>query len=727
MIRVLLLLALLVGASPLSAQPSAPADQAAPDPAAVEALIRSLEDPEQRAQLIGQLRLLMAAKPAPAPTVLPDEVAGRFLSAVSNAVAAGSVQISRAVDAFGNLPALWHWAAYTATDPFSRQRLLSILGSITLVIGAALAAAWLVRHAAARPLAAVEGAPHDTLGLRLLHMVERAGLLLLPVAAFLAVGYGTLTALNAEVVTRLSALVLINAGAIGQLVLLLARMVLAPDVPALRPLPLADETANYLYLWVRRFTAVVVFGQFGAESALLVGVPLAAHGLILKLVYLTLTAMAVVFILQVRQPVSDVLRGRAGREDMPGLAVLRQRVADIWYLLAILYAAALYVVWALEVDGGFEYIALSTLASGLVLLLLGLARGGIRTLIGHGFSLPAELKRTYPGLEARANRYLPLLYRGLDLAVIVLSVFMLLEAWSIDSLGWFVTVFGQRAISSLITIALILLLSVALWEAVSALIEGQLRRLDRDGVSSRRARTLLPLFRRAISIVLVVMVGLIVLSEIGINIAPLLAGAGVVGLAVGFGAQTLVKDVITGLFMLVEDTINVGDVVQLAGRAGVVESISVRTIRLRDQTGSVHTIPFSAVDTIQNMTKDFSFAVLDIGVDYREDVDEVCRVLRAVDESLRAEDEFRHAILAPLEVLGIEQFQDSAVVIRIRSKTLPGSHWRVGREFRRRVKMRFDAEGISIPFPQRTIHLVQGGPAAAPPPSPPPSGAAERQ
>ncbi len=252
------------------------------------------------------------------------------------------------------------------------------------------------------------------------------------------------------------------------------------------------------------------------------------------------------------------------------------------------------------------------------------------------------------------------------------------------------------------------------WQLASTAIARPLERLDGGAVASPRARTLLPLLRKVLFIVLAFIVGMVVLSELGVAIAPLLAGAGIIGLAVGFGAQKLVQDVITGIFILIEDAVAIGDVVTVAGIGGLVEDLSIRSIRLRDLSGNVHTIPFSSVDTVTNMTKVFSYYLLDIGVAYREDTDEVAEVCRRIVEDLRADPEFAPFILEPLEVLGVDQFADSAVIIKARIKTPPIKQWFVGREFNRRMKKRFDELGIEIPFPHRTIYFGVDKQGAAP-------------
>jgi moderate conductance mechanosensitive channel len=214
---------------------------------------------------------------------------------------------------------------------------------------------------------------------------------------------------------------------------------------------------------------------------------------------------------------------------------------------------------------------------------------------------------------------------------------------------------------------------------------------------------------------LAIVVGLVLLSEIGIDIAPLIASAGVLGLAIGFGAQKLVQDVITGLFILLEDSISVGDVVEVAGIGGVVEELSIRSIRLRDISGSVHTIPFSSVGTVTNLTKDFSFYVADIAIAYREDPDQVIEVCRAIVEEMRGEPAFERDILEPLDVLGVDQFADSAVIVKVRIKTKPIRQWAAGREFNKRMKKRFDELGIEIPFPHLTIYFGEDKTGNAPP------------
>ncbi|BCA56363.1 putative Small-conductance mechanosensitive ion channel [Nitrospira sp. KM1] len=220
----------------------------------------------------------------------------------------------------------------------------------------------------------------------------------------------------------------------------------------------------------------------------------------------------------------------------------------------------------------------------------------------------------------------------------------------------------------------------------------------------KRADTLSQVIRDVARVVILVVGGMMILSEVGIDLKPLLAAAGLGGLAIGFGAQSLVKDVISGFFILLEDSVQIGDAVEIAGVSGVVEEVNLRTITLRDGAGSVYVVPNGSIDKVKNMTKSYCYYLLDINVSYRENVDEVMAVVRALGEELRSDPAFGTDILEPLEMFGVDQFTDSAVVIKCRIKTTPTQQWRVGREMNRRIKNTFDARGIEMPFPHRTIY-----------------------
>ena len=221
----------------------------------------------------------------------------------------------------------------------------------------------------------------------------------------------------------------------------------------------------------------------------------------------------------------------------------------------------------------------------------------------------------------------------------------------------------------------------------------------------KRANTLTRTLRMLTTVVVMSVAVLIVLRELGVDITPILTGAGIAGLAVGFGAQNLVRDIISGFFLIMENQVRVGDVAIINGKGGLVEAIRLRTIQLRGQDGTVHVFPNGSITELSNLTKDFSYYVIDVGVAYKENVDRVMEVLRTVGDELQRDPAYAERILAPLEILGVDSFADSAVVIRIRIKTIPLQQWNVGRELRRRIKNTFDAQGIEIPYPHLSVYF----------------------
>lgn len=236
---------------------------------------------------------------------------------------------------------------------------------------------------------------------------------------------------------------------------------------------------------------------------------------------------------------------------------------------------------------------------------------------------------------------------------------------------------------------------------------------DRERI--KRLDTLERVFRYVATVVITLVGSMLVLSELGISIAPILATAGVLGIAIGFGAQSLVKDYFNGFFLLLENQVRQGDVVEVAGKSGLVEEMTLRYIRLRDYEGSVHYIPNGVVDTVTNRSRGFAYAVIDVSVAYREDLDEVYGVMRDVAAELRADPEFAIRIVEDIEIAGVDDWGDSAVVIRCRFKVMPLEQWGVRRAYLHRLKKAFDAAGIEIPYPHLTVYAGAGKDGSAPP------------
>ena len=275
----------------------------------------------------------------------------------------------------------------------------------------------------------------------------------------------------------------------------------------------------------------------------------------------------------------------------------------------------------------------------------------------------------------------------------------------------------SQATHTLVRIALIVLVAwivmALLQRAIRLFRERIAARLD-DREAVKRAETLGRVFRYVVAVVVSLVAGMLVLSELGISLAPILGAAGIAGVAIGFGAQSLVKDFFSGFFILFEDQIRKGDVIRAAGHAGLVEEITLRHTRLRDYDGNVHYVPNGMIDSVVNMSRGYAQSVMDIGVAYRENTDEVYAVMRDVAAKMRADESFGPRILDNLEIAGVDKWGDSAVVIRCRFKVVALEQWSVRREYQTRLKKAFDAAGIEIPYPHLTIYAGEDKQGRAP-------------
>jgi small-conductance mechanosensitive channel len=254
-----------------------------------------------------------------------------------------------------------------------------------------------------------------------------------------------------------------------------------------------------------------------------------------------------------------------------------------------------------------------------------------------------------------------------------------------------------------ILIALIILSQMSKW--IVKWLERFIREKDplQAVEATKRAQTLGKILRHALLTVIAFIAVLTILGEVGIQLGPLLATAGIGAVALGFGAQSLVKDVISGFFIILEDQYRIGDAINVAGVSGLVESVNLRKTVLRDLEGRVHTIPNGEIKVVTNLSKEWSRAVVDIGISYREDIDHIITLLSEIGKELANEEPYKSAILEPMEILGVEQFKESEIIIRMIVKTVPLKQWEVSRELRRRIKNRFDEKGIQIPFPHRLL------------------------
>jgi len=494
----------------------------------------------------------------------------------------------------------------------------------------------------------------------------------------------------------------------------IAYFLLSPESPEKRVLPLPDQLSGYIFIWARR---ILLFSLWMYLFYLPTGAPrwssiAIALGTVYKFV---LIIMAGIILAQWKERIQQLLTFSL-QEGEPTWKSSLKRIFNFLsgkiYLFALSYLGLL-VVFSLTASPATYAFLLAATGKSLLIILLAI---GLWILWGLGFAkifqVSKNLKEKYPDLEEQVNRYVHYLGKAGYLAILVFAALSLVEVWGVDIFA----LMGANAswIKAILRIPFIILFSAIFIQVANFLIDKFAHhmkiRILASSVSppieiEKRVSTLSRIFKRAILVIVATFATIMSLSELGFDIKPILAGAGIVGLAVGFGAQNLVRDILSGLFFIFENRIRAGDVAIINGTGGVVEQVNLRTTVLRGLDGTVHVFPNGAINTLSNMTYEYSYYLFNVGVAYKEDTDRVVAVLKEISKEILQEEEFKSAILEPIEILGVDEFADSAVVIKARIKTLPIKQWFVGREMNRRIKKRFDELGIEIPFPHRSLYF----------------------
>jgi small-conductance mechanosensitive channel len=764
-------LSVLVTAQPAWSQATrdAPA-RPAPSVSATEAqhALEVLQDDAKRGQLIQTLQTIAktpssGAPPAASSQVLPaDNLGVQVMMQVSNWFGDVSNQLATAARAVTDFPMILQWAVQLAQDPFARHTLLDTAWKLALVLVCALAIEWLVWRMSRRPLGAIQryvpvrhrapqpetdrgdlspqdlspqGPPpqdpppqdlgqeltrHRTLAcayhlaVRLPFVLARLALELAPVVAFAAIGNLLLaTEIGSAVTPRVIILAVVNAYVLCRSVICVMRALVSPATSQPSLFVVGGETAAYIDVWVRRIVVFAVFGVALANVALLLGLYRPAYVAAVRIVVLVVHLFLVIVTLQCRTIVAGLIRARD--TDRGVLAVARNRLADTWHIPAIVLNLALWAVWALRVQNGYALLLQYFVATVAVLVIARLVLVALTAILDRVFRISPDFIRRYPGLEARANRYFPALRSTLSGIVTAITIIALLEVWGIGITTWFSSSpVGRRLLSAVVTIGIAAAVALAIWEASNAGMERHLARLARENRFARaaRLRTFQPMLRTALLTVILAVVALTALSELGVNIAPLLAGAGIIGIAIGFGSQKLVQDLITGLFLLLENAVQVGDRVTVSGLSGVVENLSIRTIRLRDGDGSIHIIPFSSVTSVTNTNRGIGNAAISVNVAYKEDLDHVGEVLKDIVAQMRTEPKFSGMIRGDLDLWGVDKVDANMVTLAGQIQCTDSGRWPVQREFYRRMKKRFEETGIEIARPSSTMFVLQSLPPA---------------
>jgi moderate conductance mechanosensitive channel len=560
------------------------------------------------------------------------------------------------------------------------------------------------------------GKKHAKLHWTLLQRLPRALLTmvlrLLPLVVFVSAASALMSVFTTDGTPQDHALdSLIDIYVLCRLIVIASGFFVQPAAPRLRLLRMSDAWAAFVQRWIVRTVSVVGAGSAIAEVAQSLGLSDAAHLALMKMVALAGHVMISILLLQCAKPVgARIRRGFAARES---LQVLGNVLADVWAWFAVFIVMALWFVWALDVQNGYHALLHF---GGITLAVLVAARVASIVVLGAlARFFQAQDDEVKSLAHQHAYRYYPLLRRLVSCAIGVVTALVLLQVWGVHVATLLrAGTIGHRLASAIVTIGVAAVVALVVWESVNVSIEQRLGRWTTSGdlVRAARLRTLLPMLRTALFCAIALVVVLTGLSELGVNIGPLLAGASIFGVALGFGSQKLVQDFITGIFLLMENAMQVGDWVTLAGVSGTVEYLSIRTVRLRGGDGSLHIVPFSSVSTVNNTNRGIGNAAVRVNIVFGQAVDPAIETLKEIGAALREDEKYKDGILSDFAFWGVDAVDGSAITLAGQMQCRDSARWGVQREFNRRILERFRERGIEIANPQR--HLLTWDPQSAP-------------
>ncbi|CAI9413296.1 Moderate conductance mechanosensitive channel YbiO [Pleomorphomonas sp. T1.2MG-36] len=695
-----------VPAQPAATGEGATAGPPATSPGAAKALIDILKDDAARAVLIGELEKLAqpavgdaAASSSDATTTTdaadrPAVPLAREIGSVTQDLSRQVVEVVLKIGrGLGNLTRLFDGSAAVNWEGVQEQGL-----ALAIIIVFAFATLNVARFIARFPLGAVERMAKDKPFPR---RVVWSGLALLIDWAVIGLAwFGTSAyAIAASGGARIDLMqsLFIDAFVVIEFLKSCLAAVLQYRRPALRVFNLEPATARFWYLWLSRLISFLGYGVLVAHPLVNKAIGFSV-GIGFRLAVVLITLIGATILVTAKR--DDVRNGLFPLLEPVKSSVLRTILALLihgWHVIVIVYLAVAFVLWVSRPFDAVDYMAWATVETVFAVIIGGLVDSLLSHAISGGVRLPADVKKTLPLLEARLNMMVPLFFRAMRMLLVAIVVATLLQSWGVLNLiAWFQSDGGTEAVGRILSAVIILLAAGGIWLAASSWVEYRLNpSLGR--ITNARTRTLLSLFRNAFSIVLVIIAAMLTLSQLGVDIAPLVAGAGVVGLAVGFGSQKLVQDIITGAFIQFENAMNEGDVVTVAGLTGAVDRLTIRSVGIRDADGVYHIIPFSSVTSVSNAMRGFAFATASVNVAYATDLEEAKSAMREAFDRLM-DGPKGAVILEPLDIWGVVSFSAAGVVMKARIKTLPGEQWGIGRLYNELVKNVFDERGITSSF-----------------------------
>lgn len=690
--------------------------QAEPDlndkKAAYAALANILADDPSRQELIAQLRNAAAAQPSgKAPLFTPPK------EDEDKTVLQGVTDVSRHFGAeFASRLQQLHSSIVNAPHkPFNPQTFFNALSHFAMLAGALFTFYWLVRWAVS-PLYRRMGAwgrqknADRRSWLHLPGMIAAAFIIDLLLLA-LALVVGQILSDNMNAGSRTIAYqqgLFLNAFALIEFFKAILRLMFCPRFPELRFFHLSDGRAHYWNTRLSWLSGLIGYG-------LLVIVPIVANQVNVQVAALVnvaimglITLWALYLIFHNRRNIQLALARLADR-SLSFFALFIRAFALVWHWLASAYFIALFLFSMFNPGDSLQFMMAATVRSLAIVGIGALVSGMLTRWIGKTIVLSPELRRNYPELQSRVNGWVSAMLKLARVITVFAVTLLLLNAWNLFDLWHWLTVgAGEKLVDMLIRIVVILFFSAVGWTLLASMIESRLAS-DSHGrpMPSARARTLLTLCRNALAVIISTITIMILLSEIGVNIAPLLAGAGALGLAVSFGSQTLVKDIITGIFIQFENGMNTGDLVTIGAITGTVERMSIRSVGVRQDTGAYHIIPWSSITTFANFVRGIGSFVANYDVDRREETEKVNATLQAAVKELLEDESIRGMVIGEPSFAGLVGLTNQSFTVRVSFTTQPLKQWTVRFALDGMVKKHFDKAGIKAPH--QTVQVMQSG------------------
>jgi moderate conductance mechanosensitive channel len=678
-------------------------------PETIRDLVARLSDDQVRALLLSQLDRAATTEPAAA-----DSQTVGLVGELEDGVGDVRALWQRRVAALPELPGVVPFLLGRLAEGKTTAQLLLTVVAVVIMFAAGMVAEMVFRRLTTRMRSRIPDHRVEAFTTRLGYLLQRFGWQLLDllvfgiatVAVFFALYHGH-GATRLTVMTYLLAVVLLRLISDG------SRFLLAPHAHELRLIPFDDQAALRLHRWIVAIAAIGTFGFLTLDLLALLGLDPATLDVFGAMVGVAFVAALIAMIWQARRPVAGLIRGEP-TGHAPIAERLRRFLAQTWHLLATAYVLAIFATYQVREALGQETAVSVGILSLLLVAALPLADAALDKMGTEYFAA----RRAAAG-DAGAERvgYEAAVERALHIALWLVGFLIFTRLWDIDIYTVTQEGIGDTAAGALFNIVVTVLLAYVGWEIVKAMID---RRIEMEGPApipgeasgegeggqgASRLRTLLPLARKAIFATLVVMVVMIILSSLGVDIGPLLAGAGVVGLAIGFGAQTLVRDIVSGVFFLVDDAFRVGEYIDIGNVKGTVEKISIRSMQLRHHRGALNTVPFGEISYLTNYSRDWAIMKLEFRVTYDTDVMQVKKIFKQINAELMANPEIAPNLLAPLKSQGVMSMEDSAMIIRAKFTAKPGEQFIIRREVYTRVQKAFEEAGIKFAHRQVTVHV----------------------